>query len=265
MKLLNLPNIKLLNYNIQLLPWFRKDFSLFDKFVLNYDICCFQEAYPNIISNYGRTRLIRFFTDNGYFCSYCPHSISKRCLIDSGLLTVSKFPIISTYFGEFTKLSSIDRLSNKGYLHNIIKFPGNRMANIINTHTQASYTSEDWFGSGLNQETRLSQFSEIFTYISKIKGNIVLAGDFNISNSDEHLLFVKDSNSLRLGYKIIDSFDGVISNIYIKRTCINHDIRPFSDHLPMAISLTFEKPYNYHNSNKYRKSNKYIKNDRIKI
>jgi endonuclease/exonuclease/phosphatase family metal-dependent hydrolase len=237
--------IKLLNYNIQSLPWIKKNYDVFSKFVLKYDICCFQEAYPSFHWNQGRIWLIDFFSKNGYFYYYSSVKYSSFGLmnphfIDSGLLTVSRFPIINSYFGEYTQSSSVDILSNKGFLHNVIKLPKGDNISIINTHLQASYTIDEWPGKGLNQDARLSQFDELFNYISKLTGCCILSGDFNITTDTENYIFSKACDSLKLKNRITDNFDCVVSNYKIKRNTIPKEIHSFSDHLPMDITITLK-------------------------
>ena len=232
--------MEILSLNAQMLPWATKVFNKFDKFVVQFDVCCFQEAYFSTVQtrSQGKIRLARFFKDNGYFTSYPKNSFLSNHVIDSGLLTASRYPIVSCKFVRFGDASSVDRLAEKGFLHNVLETPG-RKIHVINTHVQASYEEDEWGGSGLNQSARFSQFDKIFRYIeAEIPSGsaLMLVGDFNITTSKEKQRFIKAADAYKLVYRIFQGFDGILSTEKIRQLDNDPSMDGWSDHTHIAAT-----------------------------
>jgi hypothetical protein len=99
---------------------------------------------------------------------------------DSGLIILSKYPIIESSAMTYSSSSSSDRLANKGVLYARIQVSSSEgdYIHVFNTHIQ----SHDY------SETRLAQISELMDFISGIiksdKDNIrpiLIIGDFNVT------------------------------------------------------------------------------------
>ena len=60
-------------------------------------------------------------------------------VIDGGLLTLSRFPIVEKEFEPFKCALLSDSLSKKGILYTKIQVSGDHHVKIFNTHTQATY------------------------------------------------------------------------------------------------------------------------------
>ena len=90
----------------------------------------------------------------------------------TGLVTLSKFPIISGEFYPFSRAAFPDRLVNKGVLKVTVQLPGGQLLNIWNVHMQdAGATS-----------TRETQVSELVARIQATEdGQVadIVGGDFN--------------------------------------------------------------------------------------
>lgn len=155
----NIKKIKMLTYNVQRLPYYFRPLLDIDNLMNMYDIICLQENFCSILGlnqhNYG------------YNCIIPSGSLYK--IANSGLTIYSKLPIQYIDFINYTNLTSVDKISDKGFL--IIKV--NDMY-IINTHLQASYNIDNNF---VNEA--MSQLNKIITYCS-LMDKIVICGDFNI-------------------------------------------------------------------------------------
>lgn len=144
--------LKILTYNIQRLPYlFRKNIDI-DFLLTKYDIICLQE-------NFNNREIHR--------CN----SISPACrwfkLVDSGLTIYSKHNIEFIDFIPFNNLSSVDRLSDKGFL--IVKI---KDIYLINTHLQSVYSEADDIITN-------NQLQTIFNRCKHLN-KVLICGDFNI-------------------------------------------------------------------------------------
>ena len=99
---------------------------------------------------------------------------------DSGLIILSKYPIIESSAMTYSSSSGSDRLANKGVVYARIQVSSSEgdYLHVFNTHIQAHDYSE----------TRLAQISELMDFISKIIKSdkdhirpILIVGDFNVA------------------------------------------------------------------------------------
>jgi exonuclease III len=99
---------------------------------------------------------------------------------DSGLIILSKYPIIECSAMTYSKNSGTDKLANKGVLYARIQIGSSKedYIHIFNTHIQ----SHDY------SETRLAQIGELMDFISEIIKSdkdyirpILVSGDFNVT------------------------------------------------------------------------------------
>ncbi len=139
--------VRLLSYNLFLRPppiknnkSDHKDARVdeFLKYINNYEIMCLQEVFGFL--NKRKHKIIKtcFKNDFHYYSSSISPSFFSTFLVDGGLLTLSKYPIVATEFITFKYCILSDSLSHKGVLYTkiIIK---NQVLHLFNTHTQASY------------------------------------------------------------------------------------------------------------------------------
>jgi endonuclease/exonuclease/phosphatase family metal-dependent hydrolase len=251
-------NSSIVTYNIQKFPFSLK--SLNDKkirsIIKNHSIIllqeCFNEAYDSLETYYPEYHI-------------CRGVLQGLNIMNSGLVIMSKFPIIDVNFKEYNVSNpwSFDYFSEKGFLIASIKIK-NKNVKIINTHLQSSdFHRYDKYA--------LSQLNELFNYLNELKENkdeYIVGGDFNIDindiknikeiNSIKELNTIKELNNIKYpknptiyinlttsgtndkykeGYEpfIFDYF--MISNSINMKTpiVINND---YSDHNP--VSSTFE-------------------------
>jgi endonuclease/exonuclease/phosphatase family metal-dependent hydrolase len=90
----------------------------------------------------------------------------------SGLITLSKFPILGGQFYPFSRAAYPDRFVNKGALKVTVRLPDGRMLNVWNVHLQ----------DGGSAELRLSQVRELAARVQAADDGQVadlVGGDFN--------------------------------------------------------------------------------------
>lgn len=92
----------------------------------------------------------------------------------SGLVTLSKCPIIAGHFYPFSRAAFPDRFVNKGALKVTVLLPGGRVLNVWNVHLQ----------EGGPPDIRLSQARELVSRVQAAEdGQIadLIGGDFNLT------------------------------------------------------------------------------------
>lgn len=120
-------------------------------------------------------------------------------MLNSGLLTISKYPIVHTQFFEFSARAGVDAIALKGVLYSKIKMPNHHHLHVFNTHTQATYKNDyqpENKSDHMNFLARLKQIQEIRETIDKclnshsrlfkdgpanFKDIVLIAGDFNVN------------------------------------------------------------------------------------
>jgi endonuclease/exonuclease/phosphatase family metal-dependent hydrolase len=105
----------------------------------------------------------------------------------SGLVTLSRFPIIGGEFYPFTRSTFPDRFVNKGALKVTLQLAGGQVMNVWNVHLQ----------DGGSPEVRLSQIKELVSRVQAAKDGQVadlVGGDFNCTPKSS--LFCELTNSL---------------------------------------------------------------------
>ena len=182
----------ILTYNIQKFPWALKslkDKELYD-LIRSHSIIllqeCFCEAYDSLEKHYPDYHI-------------CRGKLKGLNMMNSGLVTLSKFPIIDVKFYQYKSYNpfSFDMFSEKGFLSVLIDVgKDNRHIRVINTHLQSS----DFHRYDKNA---LSQMMELLNYLEELRDNnieYVVGGDFNIDIRDikniEDVKEVRDINEL---------------------------------------------------------------------
>ena len=196
--------IKVLTYNTYLLGTKSrgKRFRYFiHHYMNNYDILCLQEVF---YIPYKR-RMIREAKKLGY--NYFATS-PFRYPMDSGLLILSRFPLMKTKFIPFRHGTHMDRFAQKGIITTTV-WVNNVRFQLINTHTQAFYNIDDkkaFDVLGL-------QAIQIENEISK-SDPVLLCGDLNglrmedrmdLKRLSEELLFTGKMKFNKEGYGVEDS------------------------------------------------------------
>lgn len=116
--------------------------------------------------------LVSLMATKGY--TYYHASPFGSDLLNGGLITFSKYPIVGTAFQPWTTESLPDSFSNKGFLKTQIEI-GPYSVQFINVHAQAGWDAT-------SKATRAAQIAQIrSSFVSP--GKYVIAGDFNFSRA----------------------------------------------------------------------------------
>ena len=172
-----------------------KDFA---KQLPNFDIICFQELFTTL--NDRKHRMIREGAKVGlkYYLSSKVPSFFSKYLVDSGLLILSRYPIVDHDFYEYFITISGDAVGFKGVLYAKIRI-NNKYLFLFNTHLQSTYFNECQKNIDCTIQVRTAQTEEMINFVynkilltprEEIKnGLILILGDFNIDANDN--IFVK--------------------------------------------------------------------------
>jgi endonuclease/exonuclease/phosphatase family metal-dependent hydrolase len=177
--------MEIISYNVWDLPlWFVKNRDKRMLEIAKYfvergtEIICLQESWSmkhrKILSDYLRL--------HGYADAVAMSGMGRK---SGGLLTFSKFPILSINFISFGRRGAAvsEILGNKGALETVIETPKG-IIKVINTHLH--YQSTKMVNTA---SIRLRQLRDIFSNIrNEDPVPIILAGDFN-----EHAMFSNDA------------------------------------------------------------------------
>jgi endonuclease/exonuclease/phosphatase family metal-dependent hydrolase len=168
---------QIITYNIQSLPHYSKDIARIYDSLREYDIICLQECFQSMWFN--SSRIQRQFGEN-FHIARATLTKSSMKIIDSGLIILSKFPIVTTEFHPFSWYRGVasDSLAEKGWLSAVLRLPSGKL-NVICTHLQASYTAKME-----NMSASKKQLKEIFRSNLKPKYPTIIAGDFNMSPNE---------------------------------------------------------------------------------
>ena len=245
--------IKVLTYNTYLLGIGKKSQKRFRYFIQhymnNYDILCLQEVFD---IPYKR-RMIWEAKKLGFHYFYAS---PFRYGMDSGLLVLSRFPLINTTFTPFRCSTHIDRVAQKGIIA-VSVWVNNMCFQLINTHTQSFYCIYDKQALDILK----LQSIQIKNEINK-QGPVVLCGDLNglrmedctdLKRLSNELLFTGKMKFNRNGVEIDDG--NVIvpleldTILYRELNVCEYKIEKFecnigfgycSDHFGLSATLCFE-------------------------
>lgn len=165
--------IRVIFWNVYCLPSFATRDNIQPKdrakailtYINDYDIVIMNEAWTSDAKKVFKT---------AYPYSY---QTNKKCgkFLDSGLLVLSKYPIIKNSHILYTCASNWDWFASKGAIHVQISTP-NGPYDFFTTHMQAGDTSSD-------QKVRPFQFVQLINFVNDNMpngNNVYLIGDFNV-------------------------------------------------------------------------------------
>lgn len=220
-------------YNIQLLPWMKKEYNTFSKFIKKYDIIFIQEAFFSFYPKHGKLKILDIL--NKYNLGYSPLPYYK---VDGGLVTASRYPITSKRFIPFTCSESVDRLSQKGFLHCIIESPLGYI-HCINTHMQSAYLDNEWPFTGTHIETRINQLKQLISFIIHLDGKIIIGGDFNVCTDTEEHAVKEIFKKINIENVLFNKFDCVLSNLKLSQSNSGPEspVEQWSDHEPLSCKV----------------------------
>ena len=193
-------NINIILYNIGLLPFKIKNLNILEKILNNYDIILLQEFFTNLFFN-KKNWLLNFCKNYKYnIVAMEESSIFSGKLVDSGLVILSKYPIVKVRKFNFDSNSfSYDTLIQKGFLNALIQI-GNKKISIYNLHNQSFY--KKFVNPHFIQNYQLKKLNDFINTNDKY---IIIGGDFNI-----------ESQYMRKHLKNMKIYDSKYPTIYIK-------------------------------------------------
>ena len=144
-----------------------------------YDIVCLQEVFASL--SFRTEHLINAAREFGFDYCVVPEQFElySRKLIDSGLVILSKYPILDYKCISFEHGGVYsDQLADKGFQHAKILING-RIIHVINTHVQSDYAIYD----NLASNVKIAQYKQIHNYIELVQtdniDDVYLCGDLN--------------------------------------------------------------------------------------
>ncbi|CAD8125965.1 unnamed protein product [Paramecium sonneborni] len=192
--------IKILTYNTFLRPplvnnngndYKNERCELIIRELVNFDIVCLQEVFGFLNSRKSILKHKAFKLGFTYQSVSPSPSFFSSQMVDGGLITLSRYPILYHDFKEFPYGILSDNLSNKGVLYTKILVNG-QILHIFNTHLQASYVGKE-SNVRATVSTRIDQMYCIKKFVNQVlqeqqamaKDLILLVGDYNIDSRYE--------------------------------------------------------------------------------
>ena len=170
-----------------------------------YDLVGIEEAWQlgsDLVDDF-----VKLLRERGYkyiVSGELPGLFTRLCL-DSGLLLISKYPIVAYDAMTYVDSYKIDYIYGKGALYGRVNVGNNAHVHVFVTHLQATYTL---LASPEDKAIRKKQLAQLRKFIEKnaIDGApIMVFGDFNVDwlHSEEKELF--DHELTLVGYDRIDT------------------------------------------------------------
>lgn len=155
-----------------------------DNYLDNYDIICFQEVYGTL--SLFCNKLINRAKQKGFHWYVVPESpklISFK-FMDSGLLTISKYPIIYSNTVPFNDGLYKDVIAQKSFqyciIDNLNKNVNQKYLHVINTHLQSEYKIKDEISMDVKFK-QLKQIRDFIDFYNLKQEALIINGDFNIN------------------------------------------------------------------------------------
>ena len=152
-----------------------------------YDIICLQEVF-SALSN-RRKKIIESALEQKfrYIAESPDPPLFSGCILDCGLLILSKHPILETEFFPYSESIHPDRASYKGLLYAKIQIQ-NTIINVFTTHLQSKHpttSSKKYLDYRLVRRSQISEISNILSQKVRENESFVLCGDLNVDGREE--------------------------------------------------------------------------------
>ena len=231
---------KIITYNIQRMPLSTKPLENLYELLKPYSIILLQECYLNILYDDIQHTFHDYNIVKGTMKGYR--------LSNSGLVILSKYPIISYEFVTFKNNNylSSDILCEKGFLITTIQLNDKRLC-IVNTHFQSNAYRNDYV-------IAQKQWDELHNYVNLINDPFIIGGDFNmpfhIAKSNYNLngpidptIYIKYNDDYEIDtscYKK-DTYEPFVFDYFITKDIniqkpLSIDFN-YSDHLPVSSKI----------------------------
>lgn len=191
----NVKRIKILSLNIYMRTWsvYDNKNSRLKEFVTKrldkFDIVCLQEMFG--VFTFRCNYLVDRARELGFKYTFTGRNqkVMSLKVIDSGLVILSKFPIINAEFLAYNSGIYVDSYAEKGFQHCVISVNGKEL-NLVNTHLQSGYKLNDIKA----EKVRLDQINQLGNWLKKksLNGPLVVCGDMNINvDTEEYVRMIK--------------------------------------------------------------------------
>lgn len=165
-------------------------------------------------------------------------------LVSSGLVLLSKFPIVKESSKTFSQCSTTDCYAAKGIQYVQIKNPQGHYLDVFNTHAQAHSPYE---------MIRISQFEEMAKFIENNRSSphVFVIGDFNTNNSIKYLRSWKkleqflSFNSARDCKNSNCDHKGPEVNDYLNEKSLDHIFYMSERHINVSRIFSFHPKINW--------------------
>lgn len=203
------------------------------------DVVCLQEMFTSVPRQMIMQALQNIYRYQHYFPSG---------LLGSGLLTLSKFPIVYTDFHRFTlggkpeKLTHGDYYAGKGIGLTTLQISPGKRINVFNTHTHAQYQPQNDNEYAFFTNSNLLEVTEFISQHSNHP--IILCGDLNTRPDQLGCQMLTQQTTLKDIYSALLPNDKGITfsklNPYVKETDQRLDYIFASQQVrPQTIEITF--------------------------
>jgi endonuclease/exonuclease/phosphatase family metal-dependent hydrolase len=143
------------------------------------DVICLQECW----SKFAVHHIVKQLQALGYTYIVKPRKIKKLKLLPAGLITCSKFPVVSAEFVPFTSCSGPDCLATKGFLYTHIAHPALGSVHVCNMHLQFVTASKLKSTDEKKRVVQNEQLQLWKAFMAEKRVNpkdiVLLAGDWN--------------------------------------------------------------------------------------
>lgn len=203
--------IRILTFNILMRPslWFVRNMeddlknerldSFVQDYLPRYSIVCLQEMFGTL--NFRQRRLLKEAGSCGFLYAavgggpplgVCDWNLQMKIpFLDSGLVTLSKFPILETEAHHYTRAALIDSWAPKMVLWSLIRLPNSHQyLHVFNTHLQSTHTgwsAEETLRARAHQTEELVYFVRRKLHEHPPSARALICGDFNM-DARRHVL-----------------------------------------------------------------------------
>jgi hypothetical protein len=155
-------------YNIQYLPWKSKNLKELRQHTKLFPVIMLQEVFNHFTSIPISDIFPEYYIARG--------KMKSINYVNSGLYTLSRYPIVSQEFIEYNDYTSFsyDAFSNKGFLCCVISTPQGHIC-FINTHTQSCFY--DHYDPIVKRQVK-----QMLEYARSLHIPFIIGGDLNIDH-----------------------------------------------------------------------------------
>ncbi|KAJ3367543.1 hypothetical protein GGF31_007445 [Allomyces arbusculus] len=148
-----------------------------------YDLLCLQEVFDAASRDVLKQRAAERGLIHALDLPMGNSDTKSSTPIGSGLLILSRFPLLDAFPQPFYHCSGADQFSAKGFVSFRVLLPSGGALNVINLHLQASASVRDPpYSEGAG--TRFSQLVELVSFLRArpqlLAAGVIIVGDFNL-------------------------------------------------------------------------------------